>query len=200
MRTCTSSQHVRRKFFQKIGIGANRAFNHKHGNTSVDERNTRDLRCMPRFDIPLQYEYDHQEERRREEQRKSRESSDDGNRSSTVPGTTRSKKQVNFQENVTVVAIPMRTEYSARVRAKLFTDAVEMCENAERNLIEFTAENGDWRSACLEDEMYICGVTRELIHPVHVETRAYVFGSGSGFHQSSLSQERQRYWDDGDSI
>ena len=44
----------------------------------------------------------------------------------------------------------------------------------ERNLVEFTAEKGDWRSARLEDEMFICGVTGELIHPVHLETNQYV--------------------------
>jgi hypothetical protein len=53
----------------------------------------------------------------------------------------------------------------------------------ERNLIEFAAENGDWRGACLEDEMYTCSVTKELIHPAHVETKQYdiVFGTGADF-------------------
>jgi hypothetical protein len=44
----------------------------------------------------------------------------------------------------------------------------------ERNLIEFAAENGDWRGACLEDEMYTCSVTKELIHPAHVETSSMI--------------------------
>lgn len=80
-----------------------------------------------------------------------------------------------FQESVAVVPIPMRDAYSQRIRSKLWNDTVELCENAERNLVEFIAENGDWRTACLEDDMYICGVTGELIHPVHVEkTNQYV--------------------------
>ncbi len=51
----------------------------------------------------------------------------------------------------------------------------------ERNLIEFAAENCDWRCAYLEDEMYTCIVTKELIHPAHVETKQYgvVFGTGA---------------------
>ena len=48
--------------------------------------------------------------------------------------------------------------------------------------------------------MYLCGVTRELIHPVHVETNQYVFDSAAGSQPSSLSQERQRYWNDQDAI
>lgn len=48
----------------------------------------------------------------------------------------------------------------------------------ERNLVEFTAEYGDWRCVILEDEMFICGLTGDLIHPVHVQSNQYVFGSG----------------------
>ena len=70
----------------------------------------------------------------------------------------------------------------------------------ERNLVELRAENGDWRCVCPEEEMYICGVTGELIHPVHVETKQYVFGTGGFRQQSSLSHERQSYWDAQDVI
>ncbi len=87
----------------------------------------------------------------------------------------------------------MRTEYSSRIRAKLFSDSVEMYENVERNLVEFTAENGNWRAVRLEDEMYLCGVTGELIHPVHVETNAYVFGSPTDDDTSSPGHQ----WGDG---
>mmetsp|Transcript_37308 Transcript_37308/g.68553 ORF Transcript_37308/g.68553 Transcript_37308/m.68553 type:complete len:245 (+) Transcript_37308:180-914(+) len=202
LRSFTSSQRVRSKFFQKLGIGAPCRLNQKSQNVSVSERSVRDLRYMPRFNEPLQY--NHYEERVREEQRQSRQSSsastDDNKLSSTVSGTSTQKRQVNFQETVTVVPIPMRSEYSVRIRARLFSDSVETSENLERNLVEFTAENGDWRSVCLEDEMFLCGVTRELIHPVHVETEQYVFGSAEGFQPSSLSQERQRYWNDQDAI
>jgi hypothetical protein len=56
----------------------------------------------------------------------------------------------------------------------------------ERNLIEFEAENRDWRCACLEDEMYTCSDTQELIHPAHVETMQYtVSGSLTDFRQIS---------------
>merc|ERR1712008_195209 len=159
-----------------------RRFNHESRNVSVSERSVRDLRGMPRSNEPLRYDQD--EERRRKERYHSRQSSSssstttgDNTLSSTVSVTSTHKKQVCFQESVIVVHIPMRSDYSGRFRAKLFSDAVEISKNTERNLVEFTAEKGDWRSARLEDEMYICGVTGELIHPVHIETSQYVFGS-----------------------
>lgn len=87
-------------------------------------------------------------------------------------------------------------EFSDRLRSRLFIDRVEMSENIERNLLEFQAENGDWREACLEDEMYLCGLTGELIHPVHVQRNQYVFGVPETFPRSSLESERQKYWND----
>jgi hypothetical protein len=53
----------------------------------------------------------------------------------------------------------------------------------EWDLIEFSIENGDWRCACLEDEMCTCCITKELIHPAHVKTKQYeiVFGTGADF-------------------
>ncbi len=54
----------------------------------------------------------------------------------------------------------------------------------ERNLAEFAAEDYNWRSACQEEEMYICEDTRELIHPVHIELGRYTFGTGGSCHKS----------------
>jgi len=132
---------------------------------------------MPRFNEPLQYNHD--EERRREERRQFRQSSlsvaaDGNNMTSSVVGKTRPRRRVNFEEIVTVIPIPLRSDYSSTVRCKMFTNRVEMCENVERNLIEYTAENGDWRNTCLEEDMYKCGVTGELVHPAHVVTNQYV--------------------------
>eukprot|EP00571_Detonula_confervacea_P002602 CAMPEP_0172320698 /NCGR_PEP_ID=MMETSP1058-20130122/41184_1 /TAXON_ID=83371 /ORGANISM="Detonula confervacea, Strain CCMP 353" /LENGTH=221 /DNA_ID=CAMNT_0013036015 /DNA_START=194 /DNA_END=859 /DNA_ORIENTATION=+ len=198
--TSRSSQRIRSKFFQTIGICSN----HTPQHISVATRSVRDLLYMPRFSEQLQY--DHNEERLRREQRRSRQSVSsaayDDKSSSAVSGKATKKKQVNFQESVIVAPIPMRGEYSDRIRSKLWSDAVEIHENIERNLVEFAAENRDWRRACLEDKMYTCGITGELIHPVHVETKQYVFGSGKKGSQQSfpVGGFEQRYWDAQDVI
>ena len=106
------------------------------------ERSVRDLRDVPRSTVPLQY--NRGEERLREERRLSRQqswfskassskseldtSSSSSSSTSSVP-----KRQVSFGESVAVVPIPMRTEYSSRVQNKLWSDAVEMCENVGKS-------------------------------------------------------------------
>jgi hypothetical protein len=50
------------------------------------------------------------------------------------------KKKISFDTKVKVVPIPMRDEYSNRVRSRLWSNAVEIHQNATRNSIEFAAE------------------------------------------------------------
>ncbi|KAL9179970.1 hypothetical protein ACHAXT_007940, partial [Thalassiosira profunda] len=156
-----TSQQVRSKFLQKIGIFGK----HKSANLPVSERSVRDLRSIPRYQQALKY--DRLEEGLREEQRLSRQSVAPASAASSKK--PKPKRQVSFDESVVVVPIPMRSEFSDRIRTKLWSDAVEMCESIgkKRNLVEFAAEGYEWRGACNEDEMYMCGVTGELIHPVH---------------------------------
>ena len=58
------------------------------------------------------------------------------------------KKRLVFQETVRVVPIPMRNEYSSRVRSRLWTSASELYENAARNTVEFAHEGYVLRSSC----------------------------------------------------
>ena len=50
------------------------------------------------------------------------------------------KKSLSFHETVEVVPIPMRNEYSNRVKARLWSNAMEIQENAARNSMEFAHE------------------------------------------------------------
>ena len=107
-----SSRRVRSKYLQRIGIVRT---SHMIDTATKSilitstTKTTRDLRNVPRFNAPLQYNDVHRRERRNSE------GSED-------------RKRVNFQENVTVVPIPMRSEYSDRIKAKLWRGRVEMCE------------------------------------------------------------------------
>lgn len=79
------------------------------------------------------------------------------------------KKCIKFAPSVSVVQIPMRTEYSSRIATRLWSSKTEIRDNANRNVIEFSAENWDWRNVVEDDGMFVCTVSGELIHPVHCQ-------------------------------
>ncbi|KAL7431529.1 hypothetical protein ACHAXH_004508 [Discostella pseudostelligera] len=166
----SSSNRVRCKFLHKIGIiepisSANSS--HRvplNSIASVTERSARDLRDVPRFNAPLKYANDVEEKRKMKRQEKQLSS--------------KSKKSVDFDSSVTVVPIPMRSEYSDRIKTQLWWGRLEFGETVDRNMAEFASEDYNWRNACPEEEMYYCTETNELVHPVHIELGRYVFGSG----------------------
>lgn len=65
----------------------------------------------------------------------SQQSRQPSNRKSSKP-----ERRLNFNETVEVVPIPMRNEYSNRVKSRLWSNAIEIHENAARNTIEFASE------------------------------------------------------------
>jgi len=79
------------------------------------------------------------------------------------------KSSVVFQEDVSVLPIPMRNEYSQRIKSRLWCDKAELHSMAQRNLVEFEFEGWNWRNV-VQDECMIVGMTGELIHPVHCRT------------------------------
>ena len=83
--------------------------------------------------------------------------------------TRKQRRAVLFHEQVQVVPIPMRHEYSSRVQQKLWSNCLEIKQNAARNALEYDSEGWDYRTALEEENMYTCSVTGEKIHPVHVD-------------------------------
>eukprot|EP00591_Stephanopyxis_turris_P012015 CAMPEP_0195517636 /NCGR_PEP_ID=MMETSP0794_2-20130614/11139_1 /TAXON_ID=515487 /ORGANISM="Stephanopyxis turris, Strain CCMP 815" /LENGTH=170 /DNA_ID=CAMNT_0040646469 /DNA_START=300 /DNA_END=812 /DNA_ORIENTATION=+ len=79
-------------------------------------------------------------------------------------------KRITFDTSVNVMPIPKRNEYSDRIRHRLWSNAIEIQENASRNAVEFAAEGWDWRAVTEDDQMYVCTVTGERIHPVHISS------------------------------
>jgi hypothetical protein len=72
---------------------------------------------------------------------------------------------IQFSQEVMVVSIPSRHEYSNRIRKFIWSDSAEIQENVERNCIEFAAEGWDWHTVLEKDDMYVDASTGELVHP-----------------------------------
>mmetsp|Transcript_1228 Transcript_1228/g.2678 ORF Transcript_1228/g.2678 Transcript_1228/m.2678 type:complete len:341 (-) Transcript_1228:539-1561(-) len=87
----------------------------------------------------------------------------------TTTKASRGGSLLKFEETVQIIPIPMRHEYSHRVRTRLWSGALEIHQNAARNTMEFASEGWDWRSVIEDDRMYVCSTTGELIHPCHYE-------------------------------
>ena len=122
-----SSQRVRRpsKFFQLFRSPQ------KLEEVSVAELSVQDLRHVPRFHEPLQY--NRHEVLVREERRKSLSRTYSPtcvlDECTKAPGKSSRMMQVTFREDVVVVPVPLRSDYSERLRTKLWSNTEEMCEN-----------------------------------------------------------------------
>lgn len=88
---------------------------------------------------------------------------------SSVTTMEEDDKRLTFNETVSVVPIPMRTDYSQRVRERLWNNATEIQMNAQRNALEFASEGWDWKTVIEDEYMYRDAASGELIHPVHME-------------------------------
>lgn len=77
------------------------------------------------------------------------------------------KRSISFNEEVNVVPIPSHTDYSDRVRQRLWMGSSEIYANAQRNTIEFASECCDWRTVKEEEQFIRCQYSGNLTHPVH---------------------------------
>ena len=90
---------------------------------------------------------------------------------SSIPSSVdgKGRRGVSFDATVEVRPIPMRTEYSSRIRSHLWSGRREMHDNVSRNVLEYASERYDWRNAPEDDEFYVDVATGEKIHPIHYE-------------------------------
>ncbi len=96
-------------------------------------------------------------------------SSADSHSSAANGGIKPRKTRIMFQEDVEVMPIPTRYEYSDRIKSRIWSNRHELQENAERNAVEFASEGWNWRNVTEDDGMYICSQSGELVHPIHLK-------------------------------
>ena len=89
--------------------------------------------------------------------------------SNTNTNNGKPSRGITFNDEVTVVPIPERSEYSKRIRERIWVDAGELQSLVARNTVEFAAEGWDWKNALEDEEMYVCALSGEKVHPVHCE-------------------------------
>jgi hypothetical protein len=78
-------------------------------------------------------------------------------------------RSIHFQDEVLVVPIASRHEYSDRIKKALWSGADELSELVERNRAEFASEGWDVNFVVEEDDMYIDAYNGELVHPIWLE-------------------------------
>lgn len=88
---------------------------------------------------------------------------------SASPPSSKKQTKIAFQDNVEVIPIPTRYEYSDRIKSRIWSNRHELQENAERNALEFAAEGWNWRNVTEDEGMYICSASGELVHPIHLQ-------------------------------
>lgn len=110
-------------------------------------------------------------------------------RSTSSKSNNKKKRSIRFAPSVSVVQIPMRSEYSSRIATRLWSSRTEIRDNANRNVVEFSAENWDWRAVVEDDGMFVCTASGELVHPVHCQD--FVPAHNNSQHQNQQHQPHQ---------
>mgnify|MGYP000210735395 CR=1 FL=1 len=93
--------------------------------------------------------------------------------SSSAPSSPSQSQQqrpsLTFHEEVSVIHIPTRKDYSSRMQQHLWHSRETLRQAVLRNTVEYAADGWDWQAVCEEEHHYKCPNSGELIHPVHEE-------------------------------
>jgi hypothetical protein len=136
------TSQVRSKFLMRIGVVGTDPITSNHLCEMADcaayspRIPTRDLlQNVPRYTTELKF--NRQDERKHMERRQQRSAASSANKnissSASSPKNSKPKRCITFDESVNVVPIPMRHEYSDRIRSRLWSNAVELYENAGKS-------------------------------------------------------------------
>lgn len=87
------------------------------------------------------------------------------------------RRTVHFDNNVLVVPIPSRHDYSNRIKKALWRNKNEIRDIVDRNRYEYLSEGWEWSRVLEDEEMYFDVATGDKIHPCWVDG---VEGDGHG--------------------
>jgi hypothetical protein len=135
--------------------------------SQVDNENIRPkINASEKTQEPLKYRREEEDTTEKLKSTKKESKSSNGSKEEKEKAP---RKKICFNDTVEVAHIPMRSEYSDRVRSRIWSNRYEIHENAQRNQIEFQAEGWDWRSTVEDEGMFVCTSSGELIHPIHCQ-------------------------------
>jgi len=163
-KAATNNNPIKYKFFRSLGIRNTPSLERPHQNEILSSRR---LLVSSNHQEKLKYNQRDDDSHRRRRRILTQGARKQSPKSIAKKGSP--KKRISFDNNVTVMPIPQRSEYSNRIASRIWSRRDELIENMERNSIEFASEGWDWRSAMEDENMLVNIQTGELIHPVHFE-------------------------------